>query len=161
MRESMVAKGNLVGRGTHEMNRFAVTLCQPAAERQRFQIDVQADALGRVVRMKEAQRLARSTANIQDGGFGSQGRQAQKFFPESAGAAPGRLERELCAVVGQVAAQNILAARANDGSDKVVNYIPGSNPGDWQPTPPAYAPNATSVVHATATAGDWLREAGG
>jgi hypothetical protein len=27
-------------------------------------------------------------------------------------------------------------------------------------TPPAYAPNATSVVHATATADDWLREAG-
>jgi hypothetical protein len=27
-------------------------------------------------------------------------------------------------------------------------------------TPPAYAPNATSVVHATATAGAWLREAG-
>jgi hypothetical protein len=27
-------------------------------------------------------------------------------------------------------------------------------------TPPGYAPNATVVVHATATAGDWLREAG-
>src|SRR5207253_317427 len=23
--------------------------------------------------------------------------------------------------------------------DKVVNYTPGTNPGDWQPTPPAYA----------------------
>jgi hypothetical protein len=44
--------------------------------------------------------------------------------------------------VGQTAAQNILAARANDGSDKVVNYTPGTNPGDWQPTPPAYAPAA-------------------
>jgi membrane-associated phospholipid phosphatase len=41
--------------------------------------------------------------------------------------------------VGQVAAQNILAARAHDGSDQVVNYIPGTAPGDWQPTPPAYA----------------------
>jgi len=27
-------------------------------------------------------------------------------------------------------------------------------------TPPRYAPNASAVVHATATAGDWLREAG-
>ena len=27
-------------------------------------------------------------------------------------------------------------------------------------TPPGYAPNASAVVHATATTGDWLREAG-
>jgi uncharacterized membrane protein len=27
-------------------------------------------------------------------------------------------------------------------------------------TPPGYAPDASAVVHATATAGDWLREAG-
>ena len=44
--------------------------------------------------------------------------------------------------VGQKAAQNILATRANDGSDKVVSYVPGTNPGDWQPTPPAFAPAA-------------------
>jgi membrane-associated phospholipid phosphatase len=42
--------------------------------------------------------------------------------------------------VGQAAAQNILAARANDGSDKTVDYTPGTNQGDWQPTPPAYGP---------------------
>jgi beta-glucosidase len=30
----------------------------------------------------------------------------------------------------------------------------------FQVTPPAYAPNATAVVHATATTGGWLREAG-
>jgi hypothetical protein len=41
--------------------------------------------------------------------------------------------------VGQTAAQNILAARANDGSDTVVNYVPGTDPGNWQPTPPAFA----------------------
>jgi hypothetical protein len=44
--------------------------------------------------------------------------------------------------VGQTAAQNILAARANDGSSNMVSYTPGTNPGDWQPTPPAYAPPA-------------------
>jgi membrane-associated phospholipid phosphatase len=43
-------------------------------------------------------------------------------------------------LVGQTAAQNILAARANDGSANVVTYTPGTNPGDWQPTPPAYGP---------------------
>ena len=30
----------------------------------------------------------------------------------------------------------------------------------FQVTPPGYAPNATAVVHATATTGGWLREAG-
>jgi membrane-associated phospholipid phosphatase len=34
----------------------------------------------------------------------------------------------------------MLAVRAHDGSDRVVNYTPGTDPGDWQPTPPAYLP---------------------
>lgn len=42
-------------------------------------------------------------------------------------------------MVGQTAAQNIVAARANDGANRVVDYTPGTNPGDWQPTPPAFA----------------------
>jgi membrane-associated phospholipid phosphatase len=37
--------------------------------------------------------------------------------------------------VGQAAAQIMLAVRAHDGSDKVVNYIPGTNPGDFNGTP--------------------------
>jgi hypothetical protein len=45
-------------------------------------------------------------------------------------------------MVGQLAAQKILAARADDGSGKMVVYTPGTNPGDWQPTPPAYGPAA-------------------
>jgi membrane-associated phospholipid phosphatase len=44
--------------------------------------------------------------------------------------------------VGRAAAQILLAVRAHDGSDRVVNYTPGTDPGDWQPTPPAYAPAA-------------------
>jgi membrane-associated phospholipid phosphatase len=43
-------------------------------------------------------------------------------------------------MVGQVAAQNVLSARADDGSNKPMSYTPGTNPGDWQPTPPAYLP---------------------
>jgi hypothetical protein len=42
--------------------------------------------------------------------------------------------------VGRAAAQIMLAVRAHDGSDRVVTYTPGTNPGDWQPTPPAYGP---------------------
>src|SRR5262252_4075607 len=42
--------------------------------------------------------------------------------------------------VGRAAAQILLAVRAHDGSDRVVTYTPGTNPGDWQPTPPAFGP---------------------
>lgn len=42
--------------------------------------------------------------------------------------------------VGNAAASAILTLRANDGSGVVVNYTPGTDPGDWQPTPPGFAP---------------------
>jgi hypothetical protein len=42
--------------------------------------------------------------------------------------------------VGEAAAAAILALRANDGASNVVPYTPGTDPGDWQPTPPAFAP---------------------
>ena len=41
-------------------------------------------------------------------------------------------------VVGQQAAAAILAARAQDGRDGRVTYVPGSGPGTWIPTPPAF-----------------------
>jgi hypothetical protein len=42
--------------------------------------------------------------------------------------------------VGEAVAAALLALRSNDGSSAVVPYTPGINPGDWQPTPPAFAP---------------------
>ena len=42
--------------------------------------------------------------------------------------------------VGQAAAAAILALRSADGSTAVVPYAPGSGPGVWQPTPPAFLP---------------------
>jgi hypothetical protein len=52
--------------------------------------------------------------------------------------------------VGQQAASAILNARAQDGRDATVIYVPGSGPGVWVPTPPAFltaqAPE-TSFVH--------------
>jgi hypothetical protein len=42
--------------------------------------------------------------------------------------------------VGEAAANAILALRADDGSDKVVPYTPGTKPGDWRPTPPNFLP---------------------
>lgn len=41
---------------------------------------------------------------------------------------------------GESVANQILALRANDGSDAVVLAPSGSGPGAWQPTPPAFAP---------------------
>ena len=42
--------------------------------------------------------------------------------------------------VGEDAAAAMLLLRADDGWDAVVPYTPGTDPGDWQPTPPAFAP---------------------
>jgi hypothetical protein len=45
--------------------------------------------------------------------------------------------------VGNFVAQQTLASRANDGANAVVNYVPGTAPGDWRPTLPAFAPAQT------------------
>jgi hypothetical protein len=42
--------------------------------------------------------------------------------------------------VGEAAAAALLALRSNDGAGAVVPYTPGTNPGDWRPTPPAFSP---------------------
>ena len=42
--------------------------------------------------------------------------------------------------VGQSVANAIIAMRANDGSTNYVDYTPGTAPGDWQPTGPAFMP---------------------
>ena len=38
---------------------------------------------------------------------------------------------------GKAAASQILSLRATDGSSTTVTYTPGTDPGDWRPTPPA------------------------
>lgn len=41
--------------------------------------------------------------------------------------------------IGAATAAAIIALRADDGSAEVVTYTPGTEPGDWQPTPAAFA----------------------
>lgn len=41
--------------------------------------------------------------------------------------------------VGVSAADQIIALRSKDGASTVVSYTPTNNPGDWVPTPPAFA----------------------
>ena len=64
---------------------------------------------------------------------------------------------------GKEVARRILADRANDGSTATVTYTPGTAPGDWQPTPPAFAspllPQWPDVRPWTMTDGDQFRPA--
>jgi hypothetical protein len=43
-------------------------------------------------------------------------------------------------VIGEAAAAAIIALRSDDGSTDQVPYTPGTEPGDWQPTPPGFLP---------------------
>jgi membrane-associated phospholipid phosphatase len=54
------------------------------------------------------------------------------------GIAPGRARQGI--EVGQAVAQQILTWRSTDGSGALVPYVPGTDPGDWQPTPPLNLP---------------------
>jgi len=72
------------------------------------------------------------------------------LFPSRAGTFDAALAADLVGIpgglarqgieVGHAVAQQILTWRSTDGSAAVVPYTPGTNPGDWQPTPPAYLP---------------------
>jgi hypothetical protein len=51
-------------------------------------------------------------------------------------------EKEAGILIGEEAAAAMLILRAGDGWDATVPYTPGTEPGDWQPAPPALAPAA-------------------
>jgi hypothetical protein len=51
--------------------------------------------------------------------------------------------RDAGVTVGEAAAAAIIAARRNDGLEANVPYAPGTGPGVWIPTPPAFAAAAT------------------
>jgi hypothetical protein len=48
--------------------------------------------------------------------------------------------------VGAEVARRLLAARANDGRNDVVSYVPGSGPGIWVPTPPGFLAPTTAFL---------------
>jgi hypothetical protein len=66
--------------------------------------------------------------------------------------------------VGKAAASYILKLRRHDGWDHVVAYTPGTEPGDWQPTPPAnlsaLLPQWPAVAPFCMTHGSQFRSAG-
>lgn len=66
--------------------------------------------------------------------------------------------------VGSQAALNIIEARRNDGSDNDTPYVPGTAPGDWQPTFPdftaPFSPNWGHVTPLVMISGDQFRPVG-
>jgi hypothetical protein len=72
------------------------------------------------------------------------------LFPTQAGTFDSALAADLVGIppgrarqgieVGREVAQQILEWRSTDGSNATVPYTPGTDPGDWQPTPPANLP---------------------
>jgi membrane-associated phospholipid phosphatase len=53
---------------------------------------------------------------------------------------PDNLQKPAGLEVGQKSAKAILAARENDGANRTVQYIPGTQPGEYCPTPPDFTP---------------------
>jgi membrane-associated phospholipid phosphatase len=76
-----------------------------------------------------------------------------------AGIPPGRARQGID--VGREVARQILEWRSTDGSSATVPYTPGTDPGDWQPTPPAFlpalAPQWPSVTPFALTSGSQFR----
>jgi PAP2 superfamily len=67
----------------------------------------------------------------------------QATYQASLADAPNGRARTRGLAVGNRVAEATLSSRAADGSNTVVNYTPGSAPGDWRPTPTAFAPAQT------------------
>lgn len=66
--------------------------------------------------------------------------------------------------LGAEAANAILSLRSSDGAQSPLAYAPGSDPGDWQPTPPGFLPAAVphwaNVTPWTMTSNSQFRQAG-
>ena len=71
--------------------------------------------------------------------FPTQQPQFDALLASSLGSIPPGQSKDDGIAWGQSVATAILAARASDGSDDNPPYTPGTDPGDWQPTPPAGA----------------------
>jgi hypothetical protein len=71
--------------------------------------------------------------------FPDQQAQLDSKYEASLASIPDAADKANGISAGRQAASAILAARAGDGRDAVVPYTPGSGPGVWIPTPPAFA----------------------
>jgi uncharacterized protein (TIGR03118 family) len=67
----------------------------------------------------------------------------QATFQSSLANVPDGQAKEDGIAVGRFVAEQTLIWRATDGANAFVPYTPGTNPGDWRPTLPAFAPAQT------------------
>jgi hypothetical protein len=67
--------------------------------------------------------------------------------------APGA-DRDAAVAFGQAVADAVIAIRAGDGHDAVVTYVPGTDPGDWRPTP-RVGPGGTELPGRPAQLPQW------
>jgi hypothetical protein len=97
------------------------------------------------------------------------------LFPDSRDALESNLANDLAnlpqgvaltdaVTLGEQVGKAILNLRSGDKSNDTVPYTPGTNPGDWQPTPPAFAPALLpgwgDVTPFAMTSGDQFRPGG-
>jgi hypothetical protein len=80
------------------------------------------------------------------------------YFPAQQAALDEQFRKSLASIVapnrakragveaGVAAAEALIAARTGDGLEADVPYVPGTAPGDWQPTPPGFLPAAVPWV---------------
>ncbi len=72
--------------------------------------------------------------------FPAQHANFEAAFASALAAIPDGIRETQGISAGQHAADQILALRASDGAFASSNYQPGTNPGQWRPTPPNYQP---------------------
>lgn len=74
---------------------------------------------------------------------------------------PDPIARQRGLDLGIAAANSVLTARANDGSQNPINYVPTPGVGHWRPTPPEFnaphAPHWGNVTPFAMTSGDQFR----
>jgi hypothetical protein len=98
---------------------------------------------------------ARPDASLESAAVAAAHRVLVNYFPDQQSDLDVRFAASLSAIgsaagatdagvaVGEAAAAALIAARTGDGLEADVPYVPGSGPGVWIPTPPAFASAAT------------------
>jgi hypothetical protein len=78
--------------------------------------------------------------------FPTQGEALDAVYQTLLDVEPDSLSKRNGIAVGAAVAEQLLTLRANDGRNADVPYTPGSGPGVWVPTPPAFLPVTTAFL---------------
>ncbi|MEG4323058.1 MULTISPECIES: chemotaxis protein CheB [unclassified Microcoleus] len=98
----------------------------------RVNIDAPAGASQEAAAASAAYRTLASLYPAQTGKF-------DEVYASSLAKIPDSKSKQEGIILGQQVADQIISWRSTDGASKVVSYTPKTDPGNWQPTPPALA----------------------